>query len=80
MDKMKVGLGPIEDLKLVSAVREVVGKDFKLMVDANHAYNVNDALYVGRGLDELDIFWFEFWLNLSQYPNFLLMPFLYLKR
>ena len=29
------------------------------MVDANHAYNLNDALYVGRGLDELDIFWFE---------------------
>ena len=57
--KMKVGLGPTEDLKLVRAVREVVGKDFKLMVDANHAYNLNDALYVGRGLDELDIFWFE---------------------
>jgi D-galactarolactone cycloisomerase len=36
-----------------------LGKDFKLMVDANHAYNLNDALYVGRGLDELDIFWFE---------------------
>ena len=29
------------------------------MVDANHAYNLNDALYVGRGLDELNIFWFE---------------------
>ena len=57
--KMKVGLGPAEDLKLVRAVRETVGKEFKLMVDANHAYNLNDALYVGRGLDELDIFWFE---------------------
>ena len=57
--KMKIGLGPTEDLKLVRAVREVVGKDFRLMVDANHAYTLNDALYVGRGLDELDIFWFE---------------------
>ncbi|MDB4231666.1 mandelate racemase/muconate lactonizing enzyme family protein [Candidatus Pelagibacter sp.] len=57
--KMKIGLGPKEDLKLVQAVRVAIGKDFKLMVDANHAYNVNDALYVGRGLDELDIFWFE---------------------
>ena len=57
--KMKVGLGPAEDLKLVRAVRETVGKEFKLMVDANHDYNLNDALYVGRGLDELDIFWFE---------------------
>jgi D-galactarolactone cycloisomerase len=29
------------------------------MVDANHAYNLKDALYVGKGLDELDIYWFE---------------------
>ncbi|MDC3139144.1 mandelate racemase/muconate lactonizing enzyme family protein [Candidatus Pelagibacter sp.] len=57
--KMKVGLGPKEDLKLVSAVREAIGDNFKLMVDANHAYNKNDALYVGRGLDEMDIYWFE---------------------
>ena len=57
--KMKIGLGPKEDLQLVQAVRESLGKDFKLMVDANHAYNLNDALYVGRGLDELDVFWFE---------------------
>ena len=57
--KMKVGLGPKEDLKLVSAVREVIGNDFKLMVDANHAYNKNDALYVGKGLDEMEIYWFE---------------------
>ncbi len=57
--KMKVGLGPKEDLKLVSAVREEIGDNFKLMVDANHAYNKNDALYVGKGLDEMEIYWFE---------------------
>ena len=57
--KMKVGLGPKEDLKLVSSVREAIGNDFKLMVDANHAYNKNDALYVGKGLDEMEIYWFE---------------------
>ncbi len=57
--KMKIGLGPKEDLKLVRAVREAIGDDFKLMVDANHAYNKNDALYVGKGLDEMEIYWFE---------------------
>jgi len=57
--KMKIGLGPKKDIKLVQKVREVIGKDFKLMVDANHAYNLSDALYVGNALDELDIFWFE---------------------
>ena len=57
--KMKIGLGPKEDLKLVRAVREAIGENFKLMVDANHAYNKSDALYVGRGLDEMKIYWFE---------------------
>ena len=57
--KMKIGLGPKDDLKLVQAVRNTIGDEFKLMVDANHAYNLNDALYVGKGLDELNIFWFE---------------------
>ena len=57
--KMKIGMGPKEDLKLVSAVRDTIGSEFKLMVDANHAYNRNDALYVGKGLDEMNIYWFE---------------------
>ncbi len=57
--KMKIGMGPKEDLKLVSSVRDTIGSEFKLMVDANHAYNKNDALYVGKGLDEMNIYWFE---------------------
>jgi len=57
--KMKVGLGPKEDLELVMVVRKIIGEDYKLMVDANHAYNTTDALYVGRGLDDLGVYWFE---------------------
>ena len=57
--KMKIGIGPKNDLKLVKAVRDAVGPEYKLMVDANHAYNLNDALYVGRGLDDMNIYWFE---------------------
>ncbi len=57
--KMKIGIGPKDDIKLVQKVREAIGKDFKLMVDANHAYNSSDALYVGKALDEMDIYWFE---------------------
>ena len=56
---MKIGIGPKDDLKLIKAVKDEIGDDFKLMVDANHAYNTNDAMYVGKGLDEMDIFWFE---------------------
>ena len=57
--KMKIGLGPKEDLELVAAVRKVLGDDYKLMVDANHAYNTVDALHVGKGLDDLGVYWFE---------------------
>jgi len=57
--KMKIGIGPKDDLKLVKAVREAIGDDYKLMVDANHAYNLSDALHIGKGLDEMNIYWFE---------------------
>lgn len=57
--KMKVGMGPREDIVLAEAVRRGVGLDFDFMVDANHAYTTSDAFYVGRGLDELGAYWFE---------------------
>jgi D-galactarolactone cycloisomerase len=57
--KMKVGLGPKQDLALAAAVREGVGPDFGFMVDANHCYTTSDAMYVGRGLEELEAYWFE---------------------
>jgi D-galactarolactone cycloisomerase len=57
--KMKVGLGPRDDVKLCQAVRRGVGDDFRFMVDANHCYTTSDAFYVGRALDELEAYWFE---------------------
>ena len=55
--KMKVGLGVRDDVRLATAVAEAV--DVPFMVDANHAYDVNDALEVGRALDDLGAYWFE---------------------
>ncbi len=57
--KMKVGLGPKDDVKLSEAVRKGVGDDFEFMVDANHCYTTSDAFYVGRALEELGAYWFE---------------------
>lgn len=57
--KMKVGLGPKEDVELAKAVRLGIGDDFRFMVDANHCYTTSDAFYVGRALEELDVYWFE---------------------
>ncbi len=60
MLKIKVGLLSVEaDLERAAAIREAIGPDNKLMVDANHAYNGFTALHMGRGLEELDVTWFE---------------------
>jgi len=57
--KMKIGLGPRRDMQLVRAVREAIGPDILLMVDANHAYTAREAIPLGRELEHLGVFWFE---------------------
>jgi len=57
--KMKIGLGAPRDIQLVKAVREAIGPDILLMVDANHAYTAREAIPLGRELEHLDVFWFE---------------------
>lgn len=58
--KMKIGLGSMsKDIVRVAAVREAIGPDIRLMVDANHCYNVPQAINIGRELEKLDVYWFE---------------------
>ncbi|CAM3663803.1 mandelate racemase/muconate lactonizing enzyme family protein [Bordetella sputigena] len=58
--KMKIGLGsPKLDIRRVAAVREAVGDDIRLMVDANHCFTVPAAIRLGRELEQLNIEWFE---------------------
>jgi len=57
--KMKIGLGPRDDAKIIEAVRRGIGEDFDFMADANHAYTTADAFYVGRVLEETGAYWFE---------------------
>ncbi len=57
--KMKVGLSLKEDIKNVRAVRNAIGDDVELMVDANHAFNLREAIYLSRALDDFKISWFE---------------------
>ena len=62
--KIKIGRNvdrPEKDIALVRAIRETVGDEVTLMVDANCAYNgdVATAIRVGRALEELNIYWFE---------------------
>ncbi len=57
--KLKVGYGIERDLRLVAAIREAIGPDLYLMVDANHAYNAPEAIRLARAMEPYDIHWFE---------------------
>jgi len=57
--KIKIGFGYEDDVRTVHAIRKAVGKDVKLMVDANHAYNASTAILLSRKIEECDIAWFE---------------------
>jgi D-galactarolactone cycloisomerase len=57
--KIKIGFGVTDDLAVVRAVRDAVGPDFRLMVDANHGYDAMEAVRFGQAARELDLDWFE---------------------
>jgi D-galactarolactone cycloisomerase len=57
--KLKVGFGVEEDAAVTRAVREAIGPDIALMVDANHAYDAIAAIRLGRMIEPYDIKWFE---------------------
>ena len=58
--KMKVGAATLEeDIHRIEAVRSVMDKDHLLMVDANQALSVQDALNRGRVFEEMGCYWFE---------------------
>jgi L-alanine-DL-glutamate epimerase-like enolase superfamily enzyme len=58
--KMKVGALSIrDDVERVAAVRRAIGDGVALLVDANNAYRVHEALEMARKLARFDIYWFE---------------------
>jgi D-galactarolactone cycloisomerase len=57
--KLKTGFGVDHDIRMTHAVRDAIGPGVRLMVDANHAYDVADAIRYGRGVEALDIAWLE---------------------
>ncbi len=47
------------DIKACAAVREAVGPDVPLMLDASHWYSRMEALELGRGIQDLGYCWIE---------------------
>ncbi len=60
MVKMKIGQkDKNEDLKRIEAVRDAVGNDVDIAVDANNMYGVNTAINMAKKMERYDIYWFE---------------------
>lgn len=57
--KMKVGLCVEEDIELVKKIREAIGPNVQLMIDANHAYNLREAVQLAQAVEQYNIGWFE---------------------
>lgn len=57
--KLKIGFGVSEDAVLIRSCRDAVGPDIGLMLDANHGYDVIEAVDLGRKVADCDIGWFE---------------------
>lgn len=57
--KLKTGFGVEADIDYILGVREGIGRGPKLMIDANHAYNVGSARRILKAIEPADIHWFE---------------------
>ena len=58
--KMKVGRRRLrEDVERVGRMREHLGDDFPLMVDANMKWSADEAIQAARALREFDLVWLE---------------------
>jgi D-galactarolactone cycloisomerase len=57
--KIKIGFDVEEDLAVIAAVREAIGPHVRLMIDANHGYDVLEAVELGNRAARYRIDWFE---------------------
>jgi D-galactarolactone cycloisomerase len=57
--KIKVGFDLDQDIRIVHAVREELGKDFIVMTDANQGYSVDVALKASEAFADCGAFWLE---------------------
>ena len=57
--KIKVGFDLDQDIRIVRAVRQELGKDFVVMTDANQGYTVDVALKAAEAFADCGAFWLE---------------------
>lgn len=59
LTKLKIGFVPPQDVTLVHAVRDAIGPEMGLAVDANCAWDAATAIWVGRQIESARIAWYE---------------------
>jgi L-alanine-DL-glutamate epimerase-like enolase superfamily enzyme len=47
------------DIKVCEAVRKAVGDDYTVMLDSTWSYRYEEALRVGRAIEEMNFYWYE---------------------
>ncbi len=57
--KLKVGSDPASDLRRARILREAIGPDRYLMLDANQVWGVDEAITAVRALSEVNPWWIE---------------------
>jgi L-fuconate dehydratase len=57
--KMKVGADPAADARRAALLRDEIGADARLMLDANQVWGVREAIAAIRALAEFDPYWVE---------------------
>jgi L-fuconate dehydratase len=57
--KLKVGGDPTSDLRRARILRDAIGPDRHLMLDANQVWGVDEAIKAMRALAEVDPWWIE---------------------
>jgi o-succinylbenzoate synthase len=50
--KLKIGVNPAKDIERISKVRDALGNDVQIRIDANQAYNVDSAMRIIRKISK----------------------------
>jgi len=70
--KTKIGRLSIDkDVERVKSIRDEIGYDIKLMVDANESYNASSAIRIANKMESLDLMWFEEPVNAQDVEGYL---------
>src|ERR1043166_5081380 len=71
--KMQLALpgdpSPAREVERARLIRDAVGPDIDLMCDINQRWNVNQAIQIGRKIEDVNLFWLEDVTAHDDYPG-----------